>query len=677
MPRLRRKFIPRYAEGVQSIRSNNPEIGSVAGGRPSLLGKAKDSSGILDIIAPGAGTITSSALSIIEGAAEGDIASGLIGAVPVVGGLLNNVIETGPEKRKKIEEEAALKTEENIKQGLGKISGTDITKNQVLAERGKRFKKRIYQRGTKDIKTGDNEEIINTNPSAKEVFEQSDIRGKQIISDTIPIVNPSTGESTTFGEFKKFVSNNPEGKKYLQSTEFKKSFGDIDRNTFLNQQFDVASEAYFSDPSNTITNNSLQKIDRTNQIAGEEAARQDSTILGNKIENIRETSTTTRKRNVINAFNENIDKEMQQANNKSKNDLLSVNQQFEEGTRSIIDNANIPIEVERNELHFRKKGNRWKLIADFKGGKTHEAGGEDTEAMEGDVIFPESKRTKLLSLLDVNGVISKSKEPEFETERLKLPTDTPKEDFKAQKGVDLSNVLGLASQLTPALFNLSEGGKDARKEKRRFVQPRTAKFIDTSQESLNETERSFRVAQDNITKSSGGSAGTILANTAANAAARNRAKSSIFADKAQKAQQIENINTQIANRADQFNTRLAMSFDDKDAMNVAAKERAKAAGLSQLGEIGQNAARDVGLRKRNDRLQRREDIRLATVGSSDFSVNPTDILNYINTGKGDLSNIVNFKQSNREPVGLSYPESLIEDIIPINDTDFLNDLITE
>jgi hypothetical protein len=89
------------------------------------------------------------------------------------------------------------------------------------------------------------------------------------------------------------------------------------------------------------------------------------------------------------------------------------------------------IEAEKDELVFRKYGSRYKLVMDLNGSKTHKAGGEDITVQAGDVIFPGSKREKLIRMLDYNGFVSKEKEPSFETERVKLPAD---EGYEKQKG---------------------------------------------------------------------------------------------------------------------------------------------------------------------------------------------------------------------------------------------------
>ncbi len=81
------------------------------------------------------------------------------------------------------------------------------------------------------------------------------------------------------------------------------------------------------------------------------------------------------------------------------------------------------IEVEGDELQLRKnKNNKYKLVKDFKGKPSHEKGGVDITAKEGDVIVPKKDRSKVLKMLDKGEVKDKS---EFESYRQTLPEDEP------------------------------------------------------------------------------------------------------------------------------------------------------------------------------------------------------------------------------------------------------------
>jgi len=82
------------------------------------------------------------------------------------------------------------------------------------------------------------------------------------------------------------------------------------------------------------------------------------------------------------------------------------------------------IEVERDEIVLRKIGKMFKKVADFKGGKPHEMGGEPYTATEGDVIIPGKDRIK------VNRMLKNRRWSAIESYRQALPTDVPsKQEF--------------------------------------------------------------------------------------------------------------------------------------------------------------------------------------------------------------------------------------------------------
>jgi hypothetical protein len=271
---------------------------------------------------------------------------------------------------------------------------------------------------------------------------------------------------------------------------------------------------------------------------------------------------------------------------------------FEKGTSSISTGNQKEIEVEKDEMIFRKMNGSWKLIADYKKGLTHEQGGEDTVVQEGDVIFPGNKRTKIMGLLAANGVVQKEDLPTFESERSKLPSDSV--DGTAEAGFDYA---GTAAQLAPVISNLIEGfGGKAEKSTRRKVKSKKLRFVDTSQEQLNEADIAFKLDQANITKKAGGNAGVLLANVGAASSRRSRTKASIKADRAQKLQQVQNLNTQNENTDNRINTQLDVQFDIQDAQNEAAKRAFQREVVSGASEVGQQAAKNKGLSQRDQKL---------------------------------------------------------------------------
>lgn len=304
----------------------------------------------------------------------------------------------------------------------------------------------------------------------------------------------------------------------------------------------------------------------------------------------------------------------------------------------------VPVEVERNEMLFRKINGKFKLVADFKNGATHEAGGIDIEAQEGDVIIPGNKRGDILKILGKNGVITKEGEPAFESIRLQLP----KEGEEAQLGlnIDPNTAISTVSRLIPAVSNISLGSQRPQRTTRRFVSPEEAEFVDISQEALNLANTAFTEDVENITRFSGGQAGTLLSNVGAATARRNRARSNIAATTAQRAQQVENFNVRQRNIADRINTNLALGFDIQDLQNEAAINRFLQEGLTQVSDIGQQLARERGLASRDERMQSNFDILERILGSEDFSF------------ERNAENPILFRQPNKDNLNIPTPESL-------------------
>lgn len=83
-----------------------------------------------------------------------------------------------------------------------------------------------------------------------------------------------------------------------------------------------------------------------------------------------------------------------------------------------------PVEVERDEIVLRKNGKSFRQVADFRGGKTHEQGGEDYQASEGDIIIPGKHRGKVKRLM------KHRRWSGIESLRQSLPKDTDAPKYK-------------------------------------------------------------------------------------------------------------------------------------------------------------------------------------------------------------------------------------------------------
>lgn len=115
--------------------------------------------------------------------------------------------------------------------------------------------------------------------------------------------------------------------------------------------------------------------------------------------------------------------------------ILDPSQRIEQATQAkkgVYATGTEEIEVEKDELVFSKGiTGKYQLRADFKGGKTHNQGGEDYEAQEGDVIFPGKDRKKVMKAYKAGDT------PSLESMRMSLPKDTTK--GTAQEGLDTTD----------------------------------------------------------------------------------------------------------------------------------------------------------------------------------------------------------------------------------------------
>lgn len=88
----------------------------------------------------------------------------------------------------------------------------------------------------------------------------------------------------------------------------------------------------------------------------------------------------------------------------------------------LINSGKKLIEVEKDELIYRRLGGITKLVADYQDGKRHDEGGEDYIATEGDIIFPGKMREEILKITDPSsGVVNDMLT--FNMEASKLPKD--------------------------------------------------------------------------------------------------------------------------------------------------------------------------------------------------------------------------------------------------------------
>jgi hypothetical protein len=116
---------------------------------------------------------------------------------------------------------------------------------------------------------------------------------------------------------------------------------------------------------------------------------------------------------------------------------------YEDGTDDIETSDGVkPIEVEKDELVFSRSGKNYKLKADFKGGKTHEEGGEPYTASEGDVIYPGKHRSKVMA------AYKRGDTAMLEAMRLNLPKDGDKAKYGLDNEEPIDNTYGTPFDMT-------------------------------------------------------------------------------------------------------------------------------------------------------------------------------------------------------------------------------------
>ncbi|HEY8363962.1 MAG TPA: hypothetical protein VIK84_00190, partial [Haloplasmataceae bacterium] len=247
--------------------------------------------------------------------------------------------------------------------------------------------------------------------------------------------------------------------------------------------------------------------------------------------------------------------------------ISGMRRMYKTGTKAVK-----PIEVEKDELIFEKHGNKYKLIADFKGGKTHAQGGENYIAKEGDIIFPGKMRSEVMKAY-ISGDFSK-----LEKMRNELPKDTP--NGTAASGLDIASGIGA---LAPSIYNIGMGlfGK-TEKTNRRIFNPELMKYEDTSGQ-LRQDVNSISNAEMDISRNlSGGNAGNFRANATSALNRKYKRMQEINNAEYNKKLGIDNANTQIKNQANINNLNLQNQYDQLDLQNKARKQDFLGKGLTGI-----------------------------------------------------------------------------------------------
>jgi hypothetical protein len=349
-----------------------------------------------------------------------------------------------------------------------------------------------------------------------------------------------------------------------------------------------------------------------------------------------------------------------------------------------------PIEVERDELIFKKSGSRYLLKADFKGGKTHAQGGEDYVAQEGDVIFPGKDRKKVMKAYKRNDTVA------LETMRMGLPKDTN----KASNGLDLDPIdQGLVSdpsvdlgyqfnplvygnlntipenpvatsvpattesttnsttpgmgalskglELAPVIYNTVRGLSKPTKTNRRYYNPSKFQYTDISAPARRASQEAFNIDKFNV-KSTRGSAGQSQAYL--QNASMNKFKRSSDINNFEQGRKLDvyNKNLDQANQAQLTNLQLDNVYDDQDAKNRGRRNDFSASAVSQVSQYTQKQQLNKQLAERDAKMMEMDKQRLNLYGSIynnyepayTFDENGNVVFSGINYKKGPVNRYV-------------------------------------
>lgn len=303
-----------------------------------------------------------------------------------------------------------------------------------------------------------------------------------------------------------------------------------------------------------------------------------------------------------------------------------------------------PIEVEKDELHFRKVGSNYKLVADHKGGETHAQGGIDVIAKSGDSIIPGKDRSKILKMVGKNGIISNKEK--FNSYRMKLPKDAPVakngSDLTPMKprggdyggitqpgapsaniqpitnsngslptgsageaggGSNMGSYLNTAMQIAPIAYNLGQGllGK-VDKESANYVNPDLIKYEDISDPLRRKSREIMGINASNARNLGGGNTGNVRANLNQSAAEDFERQQQINQAEVSRALDIKNTNVGITNNSKFYNAEETGRVNNVNAQNKAKKSEYLAKGLEGVQNYALTEQQNKSVRDQNNML---------------------------------------------------------------------------
>lgn len=267
------------------------------------------------------------------------------------------------------------------------------------------------------------------------------------------------------------------------------------------------------------------------------------------------------------------------------------------------------VEVEKDELILDKgKTGKFRVVADFKGGKTHADGGEPAVVKQGDVIIPAKKRDVVVTALH------KGDHKKVEQVRKKLPKDKPNPDAEYKLGTN--QIMSITGDATPAISNLigAVASKPAVTKLQRVKAPAMQDVSDYSglvSELKNQAQQTAQAIQQ--------SGGTGSQNRNALIRAQlgtQRALSDVATRDVHDAKEMQNQNAMLDFQAQQSNIGQSNLETELNQRAIANKRAAIQQGVADVGQVLSNTGNQLQKQSNEDELRK-------SMGSYVAMVNPT------------------------------------------------------
>lgn len=300
-----------------------------------------------------------------------------------------------------------------------------------------------------------------------------------------------------------------------------------------------------------------------------------------------------------------------------------------------------PIEAEGGELIFKKIGNKYRLKHDLKGKPSHEDGGVDVLAEEGDVIVPKKDANKIRNMVGKGGYVKdnfafnsyrmnlpkdankakfgldntdsflpKVNAPNFDITGMDFSTNIPTEGYTTRGGVGdynepinnggnssnmttstnnlnkIGGALNTGLELAPIAYNTIRGLSKPQQVQRNYYNPSKYQYTDISSPARREALESYNVDKANINNVRGGRG---QQQAYLQQASNNRYKrlQDISNFEGGRKMDVYNRNTELDNQAKLGNLELNNQYNVIDSQNRARRNGFLASAAGQVSDFAQ------------------------------------------------------------------------------------------